>query len=522
MSDKYTPALDKAIEFLHARYGEPDSGFTGKRSSLRALAHEAGVSLVTMWKASQALQERYGDIKDISADRELVNAGPAHDKTATGLPPVDLPSYQPLWRDIADRLAQDILRGTYPPGEPLPSLKELQHTYQTSYPTVRKALAHCVNQNILEPAHRGYAVPSYHVRQSGMSIVVSGVGTSPGKIDTGSHFNALMQLLEVHCADARINLKVQSFTCDKETGSVRFNDPESDDPTRLYNTGSILGYVYLLVNPESFSKKLLAQLARVKKPVAIVDDLGMIDYYDLRAKSKFIKVFTITNTTGPAEQVARYLLELGHSRIAYITPLFKKKHIWSFKRLQGLRQVYASAGNPDNVVLIQSRGFYKTIALKKAKIDRLTKSYKQWKKTIPEEYSEDFDRAFSDFIKTPPWQAEVRNALKPLFAQALNDRSITAWVCVNDQIALFALEFLEKNGLAASKDISIISFDDTFEAFRSNLTSYNFNIPNLIHLIMGYIVRGQTPAGVRKTIPLDTAGTIVERASTSTAHRLKS
>jgi DNA-binding GntR family transcriptional regulator len=58
----------------------------------------------------------------------------------------------PLWRTIANQLRADIARETYPPASPLPGETALAQRYQTSRPTVRRALAELTTEGLITAA----------------------------------------------------------------------------------------------------------------------------------------------------------------------------------------------------------------------------------------------------------------------------------------------------------------------------------------------------------------------------------
>ncbi|MFI6923988.1 GntR family transcriptional regulator [Nonomuraea spiralis] len=57
------------------------------------------------------------------------------------------------WREIADFLRTDVLDGHYQPGQALPGEAALAHTYNTSRPTIRKAIAQLAGEGLLTVAH---------------------------------------------------------------------------------------------------------------------------------------------------------------------------------------------------------------------------------------------------------------------------------------------------------------------------------------------------------------------------------
>lgn len=66
---------------------------------------------------------------------------------------MDTPDDQPLWRTIADQLRSDIDNEVYPPGAPLPGEVAISQRYNTSRPTVRRAITELAGEGLVSAAH---------------------------------------------------------------------------------------------------------------------------------------------------------------------------------------------------------------------------------------------------------------------------------------------------------------------------------------------------------------------------------
>ena len=112
----------------------------------------------------------------------------------------------------------------------------------------------------------------------------------------------------------------------------------------------------------------------------------------------------------------------------------------------------------------------------------------------------------------------IRKQFTEHFRRLARDRSITAWVGLNDEIAIEALIYLRSNDVRVPGDISLMGFDDSIEAGFQGLTSYCFNGASAMHLMAEYIVRPDSPlmrAGNGK--PVIIKGFVHERATTGRA-----
>lgn len=100
--------------------------------------------------------------------------------------------------------------------------------------------------------------------------------------------------------------------------------------------------------------------------------------------------------------------------------------------------------------------------------------------------------------------------------QALGDGVVTALVCVSDDLALFCLDFLAALGREVPSDISVVGFDDTLEATRRRLTSYDFNNNAVVRACVDHILNPRARLHTGHA-PLDLDGYVVKRASSGPA-----
>jgi DNA-binding LacI/PurR family transcriptional regulator len=110
---------------------------------------------------------------------------------------------------------------------------------------------------------------------------------------------------------------------------------------------------------------------------------------------------------------------------------------------------------------------------------------------------------------------EIRDRLEPLFAEALEDSSITAWIAANDLVAEMALDFLQERTTAVPAKVSLISFDNSLTAAARRLTSYDFNIEGSIRMALDYLI---APSRTRRRI-IEVDGWMAERDTAGPAAR---
>jgi DNA-binding LacI/PurR family transcriptional regulator len=96
-------------------------------------------------------------------------------------------------------------------------------------------------------------------------------------------------------------------------------------------------------------------------------------------------------------------------------------------------------------------------------------------------------------------------------------QDVTAWVGASDYVALAALDFLKTKGKTVPGDISVMGFDDSFEALYAELSSYNFNIRSYASSMLDFACTGRhlfTGAVNENTGQVELPGRIIERKST--------
>jgi DNA-binding LacI/PurR family transcriptional regulator len=84
--------------------------------------------------------------------------------------------------------------------------------------------------------------------------------------------------------------------------------------------------------------------------------------------------------------------------------------------------------------------------------------------------------------------------LQPTFTKLLRERSISAWICANDDLALLAWEFL-RHQRGTLHVPSVVGFDNTPEANAVGLTSHDFRYDAMGLVAARWL---QTPSAVTR------------------------
>jgi DNA-binding LacI/PurR family transcriptional regulator len=432
------------------------------------------------------------------------------------------PAFDPerlLWLKIKNRLKKDVLSGGYPPGQVLPSCKELRHRYGVSYHTFKKSLSSLASEEILRPHKKGYMVPSITVPESNARVVALGCGWKDGRIWADFQDKNYFRLLESECIQSRISLDVVVYY--KESDRLRFIHSANGQPYRLDNE-NVLGVIYIVANLQVDPDEILKELSALQKPVAVLDVLGCFTRIPASSGNRLMQFFTTTASDLPAKTVAQYLLGLKHARIAFISPFHKAP--WSNIRFRGCASIYRDAGFQDGVeAFVLDRYAYQWDYLqavgKRDYLRSLVSQYTRLKNRARSGSSGKFRMLHYGLSKyLTDWNCaggEIYAMMRPLFEKALRDTGITAWVMANDFAATLAVDYLKEKDLRAPEKVSIIAFDNTLDAMEYQITTYDFNNNGIVTMMLRYILSPSTiPANQRGKF-MEVEGRIVVRRSTA-------
>jgi DNA-binding FadR family transcriptional regulator len=495
------PAIQKAVTYINEMLKREIWKPGDLLPSINRLASSAGVSTVPMWKAVHQL--------DTEGILEVLHGSGTRVRSVTE----DVQSViRKGWLGLRDRIHKDILSGVFPPGTLMPSLKELRVRYGVSYPTLRKALDDLMKEGAVVSEHRTFRVVLLTSKRAHAKIVLLGWSGNGLEIQNRTPWGEeFLRICENQCSRMKINLCVVRYTADE--GDIRFIASNGQYTMKLNDDRSVLGYLLWAESPNELYRQVLLQLTRFKKPVAVLQEGSRLQVNDLAENCKDLQVFSIATGSNAARSVASVLKHQGHNSIAYISHLHKSD--WSQARLHGLREVYLRTGEPTSVqafVLDKFKYFDEYCNLLKPPEYYFRKLMPgiERKDTVPRlivdvlnSLKPAFMRQIQDYV--------IRNYLYPLFTKAIQDVKCSAWVCSNDYSALLALEFLKKY---PQRRVAVVGFDDTFEAFRNDLTSYNFNIQALVQLMLNHVVNPSSQALPKRVRAVEIEGMLVERSTT--------
>lgn len=499
-SKKCTPAVKKAVTYLRSMLDNYTWIAGDMLPSINQLASAAGVSSVPMWKAVNLLAEE--DILEV-----IQGSGTRVKKISEE--PANL--VRNGWMGLRDRIHKDILSGFFISGALMPSLKEMRMQYGVSYQTLRKALDCLVSEGMITPEHRTYRTVLFTPNKNHSSVVLIGWVNPQMEMQSRTPWGEeFLRECENLCSRMKVNLRILKYTASE--GPLRFIDQDGNVSTKIKEDGSVLGYLMWAESPNELYRDVLNQLEQFKKPVAVLQEGSQLHLSDVVERNQGVRLFSLATGSNAARNVASYLLEQGHTDIAYISYLHKSD--WSKARLCGLQEIYNRHGNGARVYpcTMDKYGFFNELS------DQV-KDAEHYFPTITSSMSN---------AGMPSMVIRVLNSIKGkfsaqmvneviqaymerLFKKAASIPNISAWVCANDYMATMAIDYIKKN---VDKKIALVGFDDTFIAFRNSLTSYNFNIQGLVQLMLAHILNPSADVAAKRLIPFEIEGLLVVRNTT--------
>lgn len=463
------PAESRALAYLRGLIADASEagGASPRLPTVKALAADAGVAGATMWKAVRRL-----------CDEGILQASPRSGIRVLRSD-VDMPDTEPSplpmgrkWQRLCGTIERDVLNGVYPPGSELPAGKALCHRYGVCFQTMRKALLWLVDRGILTADRKRYVVPRVDTARSQATVAFVSwvVGTE------------VLSTLDSECSKAGVRMRVLTL----------FPHDELLEQLRRMRQGltgdALLGYLVSITGGSAEQyREILSILAPSDLPIAVLDQTGGATGVHLPG-GRALRVFTIANSPQPGEDVGRYLLGLGHRRVAYFSP--SHGDIWSQRRLSGLQNVFARAGDGAAVAPCTCTGRPRSSHIDyQEELRTLATRMKASSARPTRLVGKAIERREDQLLDAVQW-ADTEEALRPLMDTALADRGITAWVGCNDSVAIMCRDYLWSRHVRIPEDISLVGFDDRMEAFAADLTSYNFNRTAATHAVLAYLIGG--------------------------------
>jgi DNA-binding LacI/PurR family transcriptional regulator/DNA-binding FadR family transcriptional regulator len=488
----------------------------GRMPTVRELAAQWNTSAVTMVKVLRMLRER-GVLQRAEGFAGCFVKGQV--PRTEPHPGSDVPRGR--YHEVARTMREEILSGTYRPGEPLPQRKYLLRRFRCSRTTLNAALDLLVRQRLLErDAGRCLVRQTRPARRSASSVYVCGY---PEMLE--HHFDDVYTAVQaVERAVQKLGWgPLQFFLTGSNVQHVRML-PQL--PHRAPPDHRVAGYILVRYLYRGGWKRFLLQKKNI--PLVVIDFDQMADFetsedpiandHNFAARHGRCTILVPDNRIAGRE-VGNHLASLGHRAIAFFTHVGvddpeQSREAWPRLRWEGLGEVFAPGGGDDGrgMKLFDGSG-----ALGRS-------SFKQrWQRrprtngaasNLPESLREESATA----VGNARYYAAVGRAMAPLFEKALAERSVSAWVCVNDPLAAIALKFLQDRGIAVPGRIALAAFDNARPSYRSDITSYDFGYERIGNLAVSRLAHPRLLGASRSPV-MHVEGQLVARRSTAERRR---
>jgi len=479
------------VAYVRAIAADPASVDNGRLPGIRALADGSGISHVTILRAVKEL-ERAGTLSArrgsgiFLADAVRRRQSPRRARTKPS-PEARVPLSESVYR----RFERDILANVFAPGALLPTAKELGYRYGVCDRTITRCAERALSSSLLTMERRRLRVAPAMLSHGRGHVVLIAAGSGKRDLpDMDQRQMAHTHGLEAACAQTGLGLR-RVFYGPAESG-LHVMDGKGPPYTQR-ELEDILGFAVLARALQDLGfGDFFRRLSSYGKPVSILDENGLVTDALSVGIPASVCVFSAAHSPRSGADMASFLLQRRHLRVAYISPFHGEP--WSQNRLRGLIQFYRDAGHPDAVVPVTAESIGWLSA------DRLASSMAAASRAAPGR------------------KLRLEKTLPEGIDRLLAGRDITAWVAANDAVGIACLRLLAERGIRVPGQVSVAGFDDSYFALVNGLTSYNFNAPALTQAMIKFIVNPSWPPVRRRTQEsIEVDGFMNERESTGPA-----
>jgi len=385
---------------------------------------------------------------------------------------------------LAERIAAEIRTGKFASGQVLPAPKDYSKLLGIHPATVRKALSQLLSQNLLERNGRTWSVRRPLARNTPRSPLLLCIGASDSngnlRMDTDPEWDFWREI------------QAEALRCGLEPRLATWKEGAPDPRNDVF--GTIVSTWHM---PDS--TPLLDALLRQRHPTAVwVGNQENLPGARYRfARTLWFHDLSFGRDSGAT--MAEYVARLGHLQVAWISPFHASS--WSQNRLFGLREAL-----PKQIKVQEANGSWvsewdiqKDVALDSEVLNRISLAGMDL----------DGERAT---LARPLIEAVTRERCLEHFTPRLEmvlSSGATLWVVASDLAARWCLHWLRSRGMRIPEDIALVSFDDTREATRNDLTSLRFDVQSMARTMVRQVLssRQQHRLVTRYT------GHVYERAS---------
>ncbi len=408
------------------------------------------------------------------------------------------PRSSPLPASRSRRLTEALLRDLHSgslatPHDSLPGLKQLQARYGAG----RALLSASLNTLLAQGALQRYG-RRYHMRStltSTLHVRLVAVGDNRAELGQQTHHQLpLLAAVEDECRERGLSIRVHVLN--RRFGRPTLPRADEHELVAAIRGSTVAGcLVWNMFMGPALQRRLQELLSLHAVPVAYLDDGGTQDAEQVAALPKHWQTFSVSQSAHSGQVAARYLVERGHRRMAWIDAYPEAD--WSRRRLQGVRGAcLALLGQPPRVLHARRQPARPQRSPHDQKLFRELQSLAGRLSFAPR--SQPFLREYVDEVSNPverqQHREEMRRILEPMLEEACRDEGLTAWIAPNDSIAVECLSFLRSKRVRVPGHVSLVGFDDSQLAVRQHLTSFCHNPRGLAAAMVNYLL---DPTGTR-------------------------
>jgi len=416
---------------------------------------------------------------------------------ASALPRMPAKQFKPKerWREVAERIRDDLRSALFLPAVDLPSQKELCQRYDVCVPTVGKALRALSAEGFLQGKGVHWRLPARSVQGNTRKVVRLLCSSTPGalRLETQREQEFMRTLVE---ESQRMGLELQVIGYEDRSEHPHFFSRGAKS-LRLPKDPRLLGTIFSSWHMRD-AGACLAMVARENLPVSIWWEGA----HQGNVQRQFAKVgqrcfFDVGYGEEPGHTVGAYLHGLGHRRIAFLSPFHASD--WSRERCRGLqRELQKTGGTLETWVMeeMQNPWTLRDQVIADTKWNQLPNALQTMFQTCGgdtqltpwEELAPLKERAF-DLAQ----MQRMRALLHPLFERVARKSQASAWVLANDLVGLMAQDFWMQSGTSVSRWPHLVAFDNTLESYVRGLDSYEFNTLGLVQQMLYHLVAPRHP-----------------------------
>ncbi len=516
-------AVQKSLAFIRAeiQLGKCASG--DRLPPIRVLAKQAQVSAAAMCSALGVL--RTEGLLSVVRNRGTYFGKPPSQNG--GITPIFFESQR--WQRLKTQIEKDIFNGQFTSGEALPSLRDLQKTYDVSFKTLRKAMEAISAEGVVVPHKKTYMVP--HLTRAHGTLVFVGAPEAASKISFGGYpVTEFLSALRRECGKSLINVVLISFDPDRRKSVFE------NQLSVLHDKHSVIGYIlWTSMLPELKLDQALQAIQdksrpalkkdNLEKPIAVIDTTWDMQVTNsLRRQADMagmaFRIFMVAGQLA-GRRVGQYLLKHGHRKIAFLS--YCHKELWSEHRYQGLLKAFQSAGFSEGVgkfVIEEVDDRFQELpgppdleAYRKIADEFLEAS---------EDAGEEYHAAYAleqmmGSVRSYIHHLKMTARVEPILNAVGREPGLTACVGANDRMALLVRNYFIKKGTRIPRDLSIIGFDDSKAATDNDLSSYSFTFSEIARKVLGYVLSPRQRLLLPGLNSFECEGLLIERGTSGLA-----